>query len=173
MISFPFPLQARWRWGLPFLLLLSLLLPSCTQEDPPAPGEIPFQPEGVLAFERPDGSRITAIAIEVAGSDSAQARGLMERRKLSSRTGMFFPYEEPDRHSFWMANTYIPLDIIFVGPDSQIVDIAKNTRPLSEQHIRPDTPAQYVVEVRAGFADRYGLSDSTRIDWRLERGTTP
>ena len=169
MTVFPSFLQARWRWIFPFFLLLS----SCMQEEPPAPGEIPFQPEGVLAFERPDGSRITAIAVEVAESDSAQSRGLMERRNLSARAGMFFPYEEAERHSFWMANTYIPLDIIFVGPDSQIVDIAKNTRPLSEQHIRPDEPARYVVEVRAGFADRYDLSDSTRIDWRLERGGAP
>ena len=173
MTSFLSPLQAGWRWGLPFLLLLLLTLTSCVEDEPPAPGEIPFQPEGVLAFERPDGSRITAIAIEVAESDSAQSRGLMERRKLSPRTGMFFPYEEADRHSFWMANTYIPLDIIFVGPDSQIVDIARNTRPLSRESLSPSEPAQYVVEVRAGFSERHGLSDSTRIDWRLERNATP
>lgn len=155
------------RWVLP--LIVFILLAGCSQEsggdeqEPPA-----FEPEGVLAFERPDGTRITAIAIEVAESDSAKERGLMERRSMPARGGMFFPYEDAAPRSFWMANTYIPLDIIFVGPDSQVVNIAKGTRPLSEQQVRSEVPAQYVVEVRAGFTDRHDITDSTRIDWRIQ-----
>lgn len=155
------------RWALP--LIVFCLLTGCSQEsdgdqqEPPA-----FDPEGVLAFERPDGTRITAIAIEVAESDSAKERGLMQRRSLPARGGMLFPYDDAAPRSFWMANTYIPLDIIFVGPDSQVVNIAKGTRPLSQQQVRSDAPAQYVVEVRAGFTDRHGITDSTRIDWRLQ-----
>lgn len=160
--------DARW---LLLCCIAFLFLAACRGEDDASEGprEIPFQPEGVLAFERPDGSRITAIAIEIAESDSSKARGLMERRQLPNRGGMFFPYEEAAPRSFWMANTYIPLDIIFVGPDSQVVNIAKNTRPLSEQKISSEAPAQYIVEVRAGFADRHGLTDSTRIDWRRKQ----
>ena len=151
--------------------LACLFLAACGNQDDAneGPQDIPFQPEGVLAFERPDGSRITAIAIEIAENDSSKARGLMGRRQLPDRGGMFFPYDEAASRSFWMANTYIPLDIIFVGPDSQIVNIVKNTRPLSEQEIDSEAPAQYIVEVRAGFADRHDLSDSTRIDWRRKK----
>ena len=60
----------------------------------------------------------------------------------------------------------MPLDIIFVGPDSQVVNIAKRTTPLSRERVESTGPAQYVVEVRAGFSDRFGLTDSTRVRWR-------
>lgn len=156
----------RLRWAL--ALTLFGLLTGCSQESGDGQEPPPFDPEGVLAFERPDGTRITAIAIEVAESDSAKERGLMERRSMPARGGMFFPYKDAAPRTFWMANTYIPLDIIFVGPDSQVVNIAKGTRPLSEQQVSSDAPAQYVVEVRAGFTGRHGITDSTRIDWRIQ-----
>jgi uncharacterized membrane protein (UPF0127 family) len=67
--------------------------------------------------------------------------------------------------TFWMKNTPLPLDLIFISADSQIVSIARRARPFSEQTISSEKPAQYVLEVRAGFADRYDLNDSTRVTW--------
>lgn len=153
---------------LPLLTLLGLLLVIGCGDEPPAPSESPrFRADGVLEFLRPDGSRITAIAVEIAEGDSAQARGLMQRRSLPERGGMLFIDDAPEMKRFWMKNTYLPLDIVFVAADSEVVNIAERARPLSEAFIRSTAPAQYVVEVRGGFAEQHGLTDSTRIRWRL------
>jgi len=78
---------------------------------------------------------------------------------------MLFVFPAPDSLSFWMANTPLPLDIIFVAPDSTVVNIAKRTTPLSREFIRSTGLAQYVVEVRGGFTDRFQIDTSTRIHW--------
>ncbi len=153
-----------------FLLCLALpLLGACDTDDKKLPviqTEIPFQKDGTLTFLRPDGTPLATIDLEIAEGDSAQVRGLMQRRSLPPAGGMIFPYDEAAPRSFWMRNTPLPLDIIFVGADSTVVNIARRTRPFSEDMISSDGPAQFVVEVRAGFADRHGLSDSTRIRWQ-------
>jgi len=78
---------------------------------------------------------------------------------------MLFIFDEVDESGMWMKNTPLPLDIIFVAPDSQVINIVRRTTPFSEKHINPAAPKKFVVEVRAGFADRYGLTDSTRVRW--------
>lgn len=130
--------------------------------------EIPFRKDGTLVFERPDGGTITEIAIEIADTDSAQMRGLMDRRSLPRGSGMLFVNESAEDRSFWMRNTPMPLDIIFVGSDSAVVNIARRTRPYTDDRVTSEGPAQFVVEVRAGFVDRYGITDSTRIRWRRD-----
>lgn len=124
-----------------------------------------FTKEGTLSFVRPDGAVIRTIDIEIAETTEEQGRGLMHRRSVGYDRGMLFIFDETDTSGFWMKNTPMPLDIIFVAADSQVVSIAKRTTPFSEKTIRPDAPKQFVVEVRAGFADRFGLTDSTRIRW--------
>lgn len=158
------------------LVCAPLLLAGCGGDDAPQNvlrTEIPFRPDGVLDFLRPDSSVITRIAIEIAESDSAQARGLMDRRSLPARGGMLFVDQEPSMRSFWMKNTPLALDIIFVDAEGEVVNIARRTTPYSEAFIRSTDSAQFVVEVRAGFADRYGLSDSTRIRWRRQAFDAP
>lgn len=153
---------------LPLAMIGLLLFAACQEEKrpPTIPSNIPFTPEGQLDFLAPDGTVITSINIEVAETDSARARGLMDRRQLTLEQGMLFIFPDVDDRSFWMANTPIPLDIIFVDADSQVVNIARRTKPLSREHVESTGPAQYVVEVRGGFSDRFGLTDSTRIRWR-------
>ena len=134
---------------------------------------IPFRKDGTLTFTRADGTPITTIDIEIAESDSAQARGLMQRDELPEDAGMLFVYPGAAPRSFWMANTRIPLDIIFVGADREIMRIAKYVRPRSPESIPSRYPAQYVVEVNAGFADTYGLSETDRIEWSREAAPSP
>lgn len=129
---------------------------------------IPFRKDGTLDFTRADGTPVTTIDIEIAESDSAQTRGLMQRDTLPEDAGMLFVYPRAAPRTFWMANTRIPLDIIFVGDQNQIVHIAKYVRPLSPESTRSQYPAQYVVEVNAGFSDTYGLTESDRIAWRRD-----
>jgi uncharacterized membrane protein (UPF0127 family) len=116
---------------------------------------------------RADGSVVATLAIEIALGDSARGRGLMDRRSLPARAGMLFLSEAPKQQSFWMKNTPMPLDIIFIDADSQVVNIARRTRPLSQATITSDGPAQYVLEVRAGLADQLGLDEETRVRWTL------
>lgn len=154
------------------LLPIFLLLSACAE---PEEGSLPvlrndpaFEKEGTLSFIRPDGSVITTIAIEIAATDSARARGLKRRTSMGYDKGMLFVFEEADTTGFWMHETPMPLDIIFVAPDSEVVRIAEHTTPFSEKTIYPGAPKQFVVEVRAGFADRFGITEATRIRWQRQ-----
>jgi len=128
---------------------------------------IPFDKEGRLAFIKQD-SQAVAIDIEIAETDSARKRGLMERASLPDSSGMLFTFPSLERSGFWMANTPLALDIIFVSPDSQIVDIAKYAKPLSSKKVPSRKPYRYVVEVPAGFADTHGLVMGHRVRWRRD-----
>lgn len=157
---------------LPILLLsiaVPLVLGGCDNEPNEAVfREISFRQDGALEVLRADGSSAHTLAIEVAEGDSAQARGLMDRRSLPPMSGMLFVGDVVEEKSFWMENTPMPLDIIFIGPDSQVVSIARRTRPYSRESIVSDGPAQYVLEIRAGMADRLGITDSTHFRWSYE-----
>jgi len=151
----------------PLLLIGLLLLAACaSKEETPPNADGPFRVDGTLAFVRPDGSVIRAIEIEIAEDEKARQTGLMYRRKMTLGQGMLFLFDEEEIRRFWMANTPIPLDIMFVGADSQVVSIARRTRPLSQENVVSTSPAQYVVEVRGGFSERYGIDENTRIRWQ-------
>jgi len=124
-----------------------------------------FRDEGTLAFYQPNGDTLKTVTIDVADTDAERQRGLMRQRTLGYDQGMLFIFDTVDQGSMWMKNTPLPLDIIFVAPDSQVVNIAHRTTPFSEEKITPAAPRKFVVEVRAGFADRFGLSDSTCVRW--------
>ena len=127
---------------------------------------IPFTTEGRLAFIQ-DGDSTVTIDIEIADTDSARERGMMQRDGFpNDRSGMLFPFDEEQPQSFWMSNTPVALDILFADADSQIVSIAKYTTPFSSERYRSGEPAQYVVEVPAGFSDSHGILEGDRIRWR-------
>jgi uncharacterized protein len=158
---------------LPLLLTAFLLLAACgeeadrrtAQDDPTVEGEtIPFRHDGDLQFVR-DGEPVIDIAIEIAETEEARTRGLMQRESLPDRSGMLFIFDDETPRSFWMANTPLALDIMFASADSQIVTIQKYTRPFSAESVISRDPAQFVVEVRAGFADTHGIMEGDRITW--------
>ena len=148
------------------ILIAALLLAGCGDEEA-APERLntEFEPEGILDFHRPDSSLVTRIVIELAESDAEQAQGLMYRRSLPDRGGMLFVDEAPSMQSFWMRNTPLPLDILFIDERGEIVNIVRRTTPYSDDRIESTDSAQYVLEVRAGFTDRYGITDSMRVQW--------
>lgn len=143
---------------------LFFLLGACSS-DQPDPEDTSFQKEGRLAFLQPNGDTLRAIDIEIADTNEERQRGLMHRRSLGYNRGMLFIFDEVDDGGMWMRNTPLPLDIVFVAPDSQVINIARRTTPFSDESIEPAAPRKFVVEVRAGFANRFGLSDSTRVRW--------
>ena len=109
---------------------------------------------------------ITAIDVEFAEDEADRQMGLMFRDKMEEHQGMLFVFENEEVRSFWMKNTVLPLDIIFINAKSEIVTIHKSTTPYSEGSYASTKPAKYVVEVNAGFTDKYKVSVGNKIAWR-------
>jgi len=103
------------------------------------------------------------VRVEIATSPQELARGLMYRRDLPADSGMLFVFAAAGNQTFWMKNTLFPLDIIFIGADRRIVNIAENTIPFSTTAIPSGRPAQYVLEVNGGFARRHGIRRGDRV----------
>lgn len=87
----------------------------------------------------------------------------MYRRRLAADAGMLFIFEKPEPARFWMKNTYIPLDIIFIAPDGRISNIAERTVPLSLETVASDGPVVAVLEVNGGTAARLGIRPGDRV----------
>lgn len=99
----------------------------------------------------------------IAADDRSRAQGLMRIRELSPDRGMLFLFEQPRVLSFWMKDTYLSLDLVFIAPGGEVLNIARNARPLSLEPIESDGPATAVLEVLAGTADRIALQPGDRI----------
>lgn len=122
--------------------------------------ESKFRKDGELEFFYKNG--YSKINIEL---PETTQKGLMFRKSLPPNGGMFFEFEKEDYLSFWMKNTYIPLDIIYVNKNYQIVDIHENTTPMSKRGVVSKKPAKYVIEVNAGFCERYNIKEGGFIDY--------
>ena len=94
-----------------------------------------------------------SFTVEVADTNEKRSYGLMNRTSLETNHGMIFIFDSEDTHSFWMKDTYIALDMIFVDAQKHVIYIEENTTPLSETPITPTSPSQYVLEVPAGTAN--------------------
>lgn len=159
------------------LTALTIAASGCEPEPEPVPvaesPAIPFRIDGQLSFVR-DGDTLRTIDIEVADTDSARARGLMERQEIPPDTGMLFVFPAAEQQAFYMANTPRSLDIQFYGPDSTLLNVVENTAPYTLDNVLSEGEAQFVIEVPAGYSRRIGLVPGDRITWmRREGGTVP
>jgi uncharacterized protein len=127
---------------------------------------IPFVKQGEVYFQDKDRKLITTIDVELAETDEKRHRGLMFRDKMEENQGMLFIFDNEESQAFYMKNTLIPLDIIFINAKKQIVKIYKNTTPLSETDLPSFKPCLYVVEVIGGYTDKYGIKEGDYIEWR-------
>ena len=107
------------------------------------------------------------LRVELAQSPESQARGLMFRTQLGDREGMLFPSTAPEPRSFWMKNTPLSLDIIFIGPDGRITNIAAATVPYSTDPVPSSGLASAVLELRAGQATALGIAPGDKVEYRL------
>lgn len=105
-------------------------------------------------------------AVEVAATMQEQARGLMYRTSLPDRGGMIFPMTPPREASFWMKNTYIPLDIIFIRADGTIARIAANAVPEDLTPVKSGEPVAAVLEIAGGAAAANGIAEGDRVEWK-------
>ena len=106
------------------------------------------------------------FTVEVARTDAEQAQGLMNRQTLAPDRGMVFPYDPPRAASFWMKNTLIPLDIIFIRADGTIARIEANTVPLSLDPVASGEPVATVLELAGGRAAELGITPGAKVMWQ-------
>lgn len=109
--------------------------------------------------------------LEVADNETERKNGLMNRTELGEHEGMLFIFPKEGQRAFWMKNTYIPLDMIFLNSEKEILNI-KTARPqpnTSDDNLdsyRSEGPAKYVIEVNAGFADNYSVEKGDKVKWK-------
>lgn len=152
------------------LLLTLLIAAGCRQSDnkpvQKSATVTSLKQTGRLKFVDRNNRVINTINIEIAEDDYSRAMGLMHRTSLPETQGMLFIFPEDQPQFFWMKNTPLSLDMIFANSTGKIVHIEKYTTPFSTQTYPSVEPAKYVVEVVAGFCDRYEIQPGHLIRWR-------
>ena len=119
---------------------------------------VTFTKEAEAYLTDASGDTIQHLELEIADDDYQRETGLMYRESMEQDQGMLFIFEEEEERGFYMKNTNIPLDLIFLDSQNKIVSIFKDARPKSLETIPSEVPAQYVLEVNAGLADQWNLS---------------
>ena len=152
------------------LAAIALILPrffsnesNRVQEIEITPQDIDFTRDGEVSIFKND-SLIQTIEVEFAKSDEERALGLMYRSSMDEHQGMWFIFPEEAPRSFYMRNTEIPLDIIYLDKDKKVVSIAKNARPYDETSLPSEKPAMYVLEINGGLSDKWGIEKGDRME---------
>jgi uncharacterized membrane protein (UPF0127 family) len=155
------------RLALLAVLPLALSAAACQ----PGAGESPKLERSAAGLEqvpltiRTAAGAVHKFTVEVARTQEEQNTGLMNRPSLAPDRGMIFPHDPPRMASFWMKNTLIPLDIIFVRPDGSIVNIAENTVPLSLDPVPSLEPVGAVLELAGGRTAELGIKAGDKVEW--------
>jgi len=125
---------------------------------------------GVEQLEIVTKNGVRVFEVEMAVTPEEQETGLMYRRELPEGKGMLFDFGEERPAVFWMKNTYVSLDMIFIRANGSIARIAESITPLSEARVYSGTPVRAVLEVVAGTAKRYGIAPGDRVGHRIFTG---
>ncbi len=161
------------------LAFAALLVGACSPQSADGAAKAPAQAPGqaaapalhpisglpVIDLKVSSGRRSHAFRVEVASTPRQQARGLMFRTTMGPDEGMLFTMDPPRDAAFWMKNTVMSLDIIYIGVDGRISNIAANTTPYSEAPIPSVGPVKAVLELNAGRAAQLGIVPGHRVAW--------
>lgn len=156
-----------------FAAALLLAVAACSQgAQEAAASATPAQPQvhsesglPIVPLTVRSGSKVHRFSVEVAATPAQQAQGLMFRTVMGPDEGMIFPMNPPRPAAFWMRNTVIPLDIIFVGKDRRILNIAANARPYDETPLPSTGPSSGVLELIGGRAAELGIKPGDKVEW--------
>lgn len=126
-----------------------------------------FTNEGIVTFLKKGNKKVLhKVNIEVSDEDRERAQGLMYRSHMGDDQGMIFIFPRSEPQSFWMKNTKIPLDIIYINEQNEIVKIYKQTKPFNTTSLPSGKNAMYVVEINGGLTDKYGISEGDVIEFK-------
>jgi uncharacterized protein len=150
-----------------FMLVIMVFLPGCGSNEQPQQRESGrlLTYTGSVTFLTSDSVEITTIDAAIAETPEQRSLGLMDVRNMPADKGMLFIFDHEEPLSFWMANTPLPLDLIFVNRARQIVRIHHNAQPYSERQFPSGEPAIYVVEVNAGFCIEHDITEGQFISY--------
>jgi hypothetical protein len=126
--------------------------------------EIEFRKDGELYLLK-NGDSIKKLDIEIAANQYEHETGLMYRQSMEETQGMLFIYPEEAPRSFYMKNTYIPLDIIFYSKDSSVVSFKENAKPLDETSLPSNKPAKFILEINAGKVKQWNIKVGDKMDF--------
>lgn len=148
------------------LIFISFLFIACSDTETserPATEERTLEYTSEVSFIDARGNEVSTIGVAVADDNDSRTEGLMDVTDLPDDSGMLFIFNENRERNFWMANTPLSLDIIFVNEDFEIIRIHQNTTPYSQDNIPSEKPAKYVVEVNAGYTLRHDITEGATI----------
>lgn len=143
------------------LALVALCACAPQKSQPPATTQLEKPPAQVFLNAK-DGATIQ-VTVEIADTPASRNQGLMYRQSLADNAGMLFLFANETVHAFWMKNTLIPLDMIFIRADMSVAGVVENAEPMTETSRSVNAPTQYVLEVNGGFAAKYGVGAGTRV----------
>ncbi len=146
--------------------LASILFNSCKERPKNIIKKVPivFTKEGELSiYKQKEDTLITTFDIEFAENAYETETGLMYRKNMKDNQGMFFIFPDEQLHSFYMKNTEFSLDIIYIDSNLKIASFQKNTEPYNEMGLSSQVPVQYVLEIKAGLADKWLLKVGDKI----------
>lgn len=142
------------------LAALAILVAACQTATPTM--QKPLVPPAVLLH---GSGEVHRVAVELARTARERTQGLMYRKQLGANDGMLFLFDRTEIQKFWMKNTLIPLDMIFVGEDLRIVGVESNAEPLTTVSRGPEIAARYVLEVNGGWAEAHGVAVGTIVEF--------
>lgn len=126
--------------------------------------------EGEVTFLNKDSKQqLAKILVEVANNPTERSQGLMYRNEMDADKGMLFIFDNMEMQSFWMKNTIIPLDILFIDNKGVINTIHRNTVPYSEKSLPSKQKSQFIVEVNGGFCQRHNINEGDLIEYKLDK----
>lgn len=128
-------------------------------------GRHPISGLPVIPLRVSNGPAAHAFRVEVASTFAEQEKGLMFRTTLGPAEGMIFPQDKPQVAAFWMKNTVIPLDLIFIGTDHRVVNVAANARPYDLTPLYSAAPVICVLEIAGGRAAELGIGTGDLVTW--------
>lgn len=147
-------------------VLAPLACASCSDtKPPPQPSKRPSNPVVKLTIDT--GDQRLRISTEVVVSAKLREKGLMYRQELKDGEGMLFVFEAEEERSFWMKNTLIPLDILFVDNDHKVVGIVHKAKPRQEKSLSVGVPSRFVLEVPGGYCSRNGVHRGATLEFKL------
>ncbi len=126
-----------------------------------------FKKEGQLTLSKSNGTTLKTLNIEIADDDYQRQTGLMYRTTMKPLEGMLFIFPNQAPRSFYMKNTLLALDIIYIDSSKKVVSIQKNATPLNETSLPSEGPAQYVLEINAGLSEAWKLEKGDFVNWEL------
>jgi hypothetical protein len=154
------------RVGLLGLLLATAAAPACRSGNAGKNESAGLDLRQAPMVTIPAGGRAVSFHIELARTDAEHERGLMYRAHLDPDAGMLFLFDHMAPLTFWMKNTLIPLDMLFIDADRKIVGIVENAEPQTLTSRRVDCESQYVLEIGGGLAARLGIRSGATVEFR-------